>query len=157
MHGTNCCRMENYISVKSASLVYLNNDYATIYLHQELSLLILEWKRQINLSERIEAFLKGLELTQKYQIKNWLTDAQQTFFITQEEKNWILENWIPLITKTQLQKLAVVYSENYNSLMTYTEFTQKGKELYLKSGIIENEAFINPDFDTDCLLQLNSN
>ncbi len=104
-------------------------------------MLLVEWKRQITLPERMIGFHKALDFTRQRQIKYWLIDDLQLYIITPEEKEWILTEFQDLASKTSIQKLAVVTSDFYPALVANTDFTDKGKEGYQAKGIIQHEVF----------------
>ncbi|WP_210465112.1 MULTISPECIES: hypothetical protein [Rufibacter] len=118
-----------------------DNDFVSILLFESRSLLVLEWKRQISLEERKVGFWKGLELTNQYQIKNWIIDDLQLYIISPEEKEWVITEWTTEASKSSILKLGVVCADYYPALVANTEFTDQGKEQYESKGVIEHEVF----------------
>lgn len=121
----------------------LDNEYLTISIHRTESLLFLDWKRQISLSERKTGFLHALNLTYQYNINNWLISDLNIFFISPEEKDWLLTEWIELASKSPILKIAVVCSENYDLLINGNDFTSLGQKQYQNKGKIEHLVFMD--------------
>ncbi|GEO04007.1 hypothetical protein AAE02nite_16710 [Adhaeribacter aerolatus] len=121
----------------------VENEFVLISLNLSESLLLLEWKRQISLAERQAGFLQALELTHQNGIKYWLISDLNIFFISPEEKRWILTDWIELASNSSILKLAVVVLEDYNVLMNSTDFTSRGQQQYQENGVIEHQVFMD--------------
>ena len=123
-----------------------DNDFVSILIFDVQSLLILKWKRQINLAERKAGFMEALSFTNKHHLNYWLIDDLQLYVISQAEKTWVLTDWVEASTKSSILKLAVVCADDYSALMANTDFTQEGKEQYQAKGQIEHEVFT--DYNT---------
>lgn len=118
-----------------------STDFVSILVFEAYSLLFLKWKRQITLPERKIGFLKGLELTNQHHIRFWLIDDLEISIIREEEKAWILTDWVTESSKSSILKLGVVTPDFYPSLVANTQFTDTGKENYQATGTIQHEVF----------------
>ena len=135
--------MSRYLPYEELSRNVIENNYVSISINLSESLLLLEWKRQITLQERISGFLQALSITHQHQIKYWLISDLNIFFISPEEKNWILTDWVEVASKSSILKLAVVCFENYDMLINGTDFTSQGQHQYQEKGIIEHHVFLD--------------
>ena len=132
--------MDNHFFLKEIPQQLFETDYISICLVANQSLILLIWKRQITLYERIEGFNQGLSITKKYKAKYWLVDDLQLPFISEKEKEWIVTKWIELAAKSSIIKIAVVTPDYMPALIANTEFTIKGKEQYQAKGIIQYDV-----------------
>jgi hypothetical protein len=133
--------MPNRLPFREIPPPAFQNDFVSIIIFEAYSLLLLKWKRQITLPERKTGFLKGLELTNQHKIRFWLIDDLEIYLISEEEKAWILTDWVEVSSKSSILKLAVVSPDYYPSLVANTEFTGQGKEQYQATGEIRHEVF----------------
>ncbi|MCX2741732.1 hypothetical protein [Pontibacter anaerobius] len=120
--------------------VYQNGFVAMLY-NAAHSLLIVKWKRQIDLEERKEGFLWGLDFSIKYNVKIWLIDDEEIFVITQQEQKWVENDWTEMVAKSGIRKIAVYHPDHYNSLMAFTDFTQRAQKNYQHHGATRHEVF----------------
>jgi len=135
--------MQDHLPFQDVVTQVIEHDFVTITLYQARSLLLLEWKHQISFVERKIGFLQALDLTNQYQIKNWIASDQHLFFISPEEKNWLLTDWIVLVSQSPLLKLAVVYPEDYNYVIDTISFISQGQKQYQAKGKVELRTFNN--------------
>ncbi|WP_026463902.1 hypothetical protein [Adhaeribacter aquaticus] len=119
------------------------NDFITILWAKDKSLFNLIWKRQITLTERKEGTLKAFSLTKELLIHYWLIDDLQLSYLSPEEKDWIIKEWIYLASTSPILKLGVVTTEYYPALLANTDFTQACKTLYQSISVIQHEVFID--------------
>ena len=133
--------MPNRLPFREIPPPAFSNDFVSIIVFEAYSLLLLKWKRQITFPERKIGFLKGLELTNQHKIRFWLIDDLEIYLISEEEKAWILTDWVTASSKSSIIKLAVVSPDYYPSLVANTEFTGMGQENYQASGKIQHEVF----------------
>lgn len=147
--------MKNKLPFNDLPAQTIDTDSVSIALYPIQSLLILVWKRQINLEERIAGFKQGLVLTKQYQIKNWLIDDLHLYYISPAEKAWVLSDWIDAAVQSSILKMAVVCSEYYHTLMANIEFTSQGQKQYQSKGIIGHEVF--PDYSSALIWLLTDN
>ncbi len=135
--------MTKYLAFKDSAVKVFELDFVTIFLHSSESLLLLEWNRQINFIERKEGYLQAINFVCQYGVKSWLINAQHLYYISPEEKNWILTEWVEIASQSPLLKFAVVCYDNYNLLIDKTNFTRQEQMLFQKNGKIEYRVFMN--------------
>ncbi len=105
--------MDEHAHLLSAPNQIFKNSFVQISIYTPESVLLVKWEQQITLKQRKKGFLKALKFIKKYEIKNWLMNNENILFVTQEEKDWILTEWIGLLSQTSLEKAAIVYPDNY--------------------------------------------
>ena len=135
--------MSKQLPIKERPLSLMDNDFVVILFYEAQSLLILEWKRQITLPERRAGFIQALSFTNQYQAKYWLVDCLQVYAISEQEKDWLLTEWIAVVTQSPILKLAVVWPDFYPALMASMDFTHQIKEQYLAKGDIQHEVLMD--------------
>ena len=132
--------MSKQLPIKESPLQLLDNDFVIILLFKVHSLLIVEWKRQITLPERRAGFMQALSFTNQHQVQYWLVDSLQDYAISPPEEDWLLSEWIGVVTQSSILKLAVVWPDYYPALMATMDFTHQIKKQYLSQGDIQHEV-----------------
>jgi hypothetical protein len=135
--------MQNHLPFQDEATLVIEHNFVLITFYQPYSLLLLTWKRQISLEERKSGFLQALELIRQHQIQKWLVSDQNLLFISAEEKNWILTDWIELASQSPLLKLAVVSPGDYDHIIGNIGFTSEGQKQYQLQGKIEHRVFLD--------------
>ncbi len=135
--------MTKYLALKNVATKVFELDFVTIFLHPAESLLLLEWKRQINFMERKVGYRQAIDLICQYGVKNWLINAQHLYYISPEEKNWILTEWVEIACQSPLVKFGVVCYDNYNLLIDKMNFTNHEQKLFQAKGKIDYRVFMN--------------
>ena len=118
------------------------NDFVVVHYGESDSLLLIEWRRQVDLEERKEIFLWAYHFSIDQLVKNWLINDEEIFIITSQERKWINDTFTRLAAEAGIRKIAVYVPEYfYNSLLTMTDFTQDAQEIYKQLGVTEHEVF----------------
>lgn len=117
------------------------NEFVSMLYSEDFSLLTVKWKRQIDLEERKEGFLWGLDFSVANKVKYWLIDDEEIFVITSEEQKWVENEWTELVAKSDIRRIAVLHPDHYNSLVTFTGFTQRAQKNYQHHGTTQHEVF----------------
>ena len=128
--------MSNYLPFKKAPSRIIENDFVIINLYEEDSIIFVGWKRQIVLEERKMSLLQALDLTNHYQVKNWIISDQNIYYLSSEEENWIFSDWVEIASRSSLEKISIVFQENYNMLIQTTDFTTQLQNQYMAYGFI---------------------
>ena len=128
--------MSNYLPFKKAPSRIIENDFVIINLYEEDSIIFVGWKRQIVLEERKMSLLQALDLTNRYQVKNWIISDQNIYYLSSEEENWIFSDWVKIASRSFLEKISIVFQENYNMLIQTTDFTTQLQNQYMAYGFI---------------------
>jgi hypothetical protein len=123
----------------------LVNNFVSILYCSEKSLLIIKWKRQINLTERKEGFMWAYQFSCSHAVKNWLIDDEEIFLISPAEKEWITYTWTKLVASSEIRKIAVVTPIHVPGLMTNTQFTEEAQKQYTAAGHTRHEVFTDHD------------
>jgi hypothetical protein len=119
----------------------LGNNYVSILYHKEASLLIIKWKRQIDLDERKDGFMWAYRFSCSHAVKNWLIDDKEIFLITPAEKEWVTYTWTKLVATSDIKKIAVVIPGNLPYIISNVPFTQEAQKQYEASGETRHEVF----------------
>ncbi|HEY4652277.1 MAG TPA: hypothetical protein VIG72_12730 [Pontibacter sp.] len=120
----------------------LHNDFVQVSYCEADSLLLIKWKRQVDLEERKEVFLWGHGFSKANGVKNWLIDDEEIFIITTKEREWIQDTWTKMAAEAGLEKIAVYLPEYFfNSIITLTDFTQQAQKNYQRHGTTQHEVF----------------
>ena len=134
---------------KKLAVVLFQNEYVKISLKGKISLVILQWQRQISVAERIAGYETVFEIIKRLQISNLLVDNEQIFLFTGEEKKWIGQNFSQWIQELKLKKFAIVTSDIYKNLTDLVLFVENMKLTYQSLGMVAHEFFT--DYDTAML------
>ncbi|WP_026462677.1 hypothetical protein [Adhaeribacter aquaticus] len=126
----------------SATLV-VENAFVKIFIIQAESILILEWKFQITLAERKSGFLQALEIIKAYELRSWVVSNKNIYYVSPEEKSWIINEWLDLLNQSTLERSAIVCHENYDVLMSTWDLTSEVQQQFQKKGIIQHRVFMN--------------
>jgi hypothetical protein len=87
-------------------------DYLHVEVHPELSLIVLFWKRQVNISELRTGFYTAIEIARSFGCKLWLGDARKTTMLDIAENEYLIKDLINLISETKVEKIARILNEN---------------------------------------------
>jgi hypothetical protein len=131
----------NTLIAENTTREVLRNNYVSILYDRTASLLILKWKRQINLKERKSGFLWAYWFSCARSVANWLIDDEEIFLISPAEKEWVTHTWTRLVAKSPIQKIAVVTPASLPDLMTNVEFTESAQKQYETFGHTRHEVF----------------
>lgn len=135
--------MQNHLPFTDPATLVVENNIYLISFYQPHSLLLLTWKRQISLEERKNGFLQVLALVGQHQIQKWIISDQNLLFISAEEKNWILTDWIAMAAQSPLLKLAVVSPGDYDHIIGNIGFTSEMQHKYQLVSNIELRVFLD--------------
>lgn len=122
--------------------VVLQNEFVLVIYAEAESFILIKWKRQIDFNERKEVFLWAYQFSKANKVKNWLIDDEEIYIITNEEKQWVANDWTEIIADSGIEKIAVyVPEEAYHSINTNTDFTKTAQQNYKHHGATEHEVF----------------
>ncbi|MCX2740290.1 hypothetical protein [Pontibacter anaerobius] len=75
--------------------------------------------------------------------KLWLADSRLLAHVTFEDQQWIMKEVIPLLLKSQLQKVARVVNADVFSYITFENMMSKAHENYNVEGHMEQFTSID--------------
>ncbi|WP_026464991.1 hypothetical protein [Adhaeribacter aquaticus] len=119
------------------------NDFATISLVVEEFLLVLEWRRHVDFAERKEGLLIALTISKENKINYWIIDDLYHGYISFEEKEWLLSEWMQRISGSGIQKIAYLARDYFSALAVNLDFRVRIITEYKERSNIENEIFID--------------
>ena len=131
---------------KKLSEVLFLSEFIKISYDADLSLIIVKWRRQIFLEERISGYQTAFEIIKKFQAKNLLVDNSNLFLFSAEEKQWVAESFNAWVTETNIQKFALVTFDEYKNLINLSEFIAASKRKYQFLNKVSHEFFT--DYET---------
>jgi hypothetical protein len=131
----------NFLISEHLAKEVLNNNCVLILFHEEESLLLIKWKRQISFQERKDGFLWAYRFSCSHAVKNWLLDDNEIFLITPAEKEWVTYTWTKLVARSDIKKIAVVIPGHITDLTANVEFTEEAKRQYETFGPTRHEVF----------------
>ncbi|WP_139307961.1 hypothetical protein [Pontibacter flavimaris] len=121
----------------------LRNGFVSLRYDAAHALLTLKWLRQIDFEERREGFLRALDFSIGNDIRYWLIDDAEIFVITSQEQHWVENEWTALVATSGISKIAVLLTDHYNSLVSFTGFTQRAQKKYQHHGSARHEVFMD--------------
>jgi hypothetical protein len=103
-------------------------EYLTARIISEDSLLHITWMRPVSTVEYREGLhaIKQLILDQNTRL--WLADSRRLSHVTFEDQQWIIKELIPLLLKSQLQKVARVVNADVFTYISFENMMSKAQE-----------------------------
>lgn len=92
--------------------LYFENDAIRVYLDKELHLGVGEWKGFASSNKIRSTALKSLEVVNKYELTRWLADRRKMKAIRQQDQQWTIDEFIPKMLESPLQRMATVVSQD---------------------------------------------
>ncbi|RNI23589.1 hypothetical protein [Rufibacter latericius] len=123
--------------------VYYESEAFSVRYDLERSLGMAVWKGKLAGPDLQEAFLICVHVTDKYRLTRWLADDRKMKGFSEEDKNWLEENVVPLCLNGPLRRMAVLPSEDQKQVEAIEYFIQRAgdlNELALKNFQDEEEA-----------------
>ncbi|OKL40326.1 hypothetical protein [Pontibacter flavimaris] len=103
-------------------------EYLTSRIVPEEDLLHITWMRPVSTEEYREGLhaIKQLILDQSTRL--WLADSRRLSHVTFEDQQWIIKELIPLLLKSQLQKVARVVKADVFTYISFENMMSKAQE-----------------------------
>ena len=93
--------------------VIFDKPYLVIYSDEEMTIIHLQWKKLATSEE----FRLALDFAYDYVLKNgikfWLANLKNMSVIKEADQRWTNQIWFPKISKTKIEKMAIVNSLDY--------------------------------------------
>jgi hypothetical protein len=99
--------------VIQADIAKYNKEHLSIFYDSEIRMVRLKWKGFASSSQLREGLEEGLEIVKREKALFWMGDLKQMHSITQEDEEWIIQEWFPKIVLTGLKKMGTVTSLDY--------------------------------------------
>lgn len=94
-------------------MVQFKNEFVIVELVNNSTAILLTWKGFIPSQKYREALDKSLEITQKYKIKNWISDIREMKVVSVKDQEWAGTEWLSkAVTAGCYKKQAVIMPED---------------------------------------------
>ncbi|WP_026462355.1 STAS/SEC14 domain-containing protein [Adhaeribacter aquaticus] len=110
---------------KTIGVACFQNQYFIIYLNEENKIAKAEWTGFLTGEDLREAFLTCLKFIKQKQLKFWIADNKKMKVIKKQDQEWIVNEFLPLLAKTSLEKMATISSEDIFNQMAMTNILIK--------------------------------
>src|ERR1035437_628836 len=104
------------------SLVLLDNEYATLWYHEESKIVHHHIKKWVSGSEFRSILDKGYDCFVKYKAIKWLSDDRNNSVLKPDDEEWATKNWFPRVLKAGWKHWAVVQPEKLVGQMNVKRF-----------------------------------
>ena len=116
------------------------NGYLLLWVDESIHLMYSDWLRPVSTEEYREG--NELLLTQLREriIHNWIADSSKLGDISQEDEKWTLQELVPALASSNLQKLARIGGEDTGSHAKFEQFVKRAEPIYI--GNIQVRQFV---------------
>lgn len=106
-------------------IVYYENDKISVSYDEELQLGMAVWKGFVGSKEFRATALRMLDFVTEHGITRWLSDRRHMKAIRQQDQQWTVEEFIPKMLKSPLQRMATVVSEDIFNKMAIEQMLKR--------------------------------
>lgn len=99
-------------------MLHFDSKYLRIYWEEVPNHVRTEWHGFVHNDDFKEGLKRALELAREKKTRLWLGDLTDLKVLTQDDKQWIIEKWIPLLVELKIKKVAFVKPKNPVTLLT---------------------------------------
>ncbi|MFC6996479.1 STAS/SEC14 domain-containing protein [Rufibacter roseus] len=122
-------------------ILYFENHVLTLSYDRERKTGYAVWNGFLSSSEFQEATTKCVELMEKEELVNWLADNRKMKAIRQADQQWFLENIVPRLLHSSLQRMATLVSHDIFNKMAVDNIMQRaGTHDHLTMRDFQDEA-----------------
>ena len=114
-----------------ATATILDNEYATLFFHQESKIVHHRVKKFIHGERLRELLTKGCETLKKNLGTKWLSDDTNNGPLSKDDEAWAKTSWFPSVVKAGWKSWALVLPAALIAQMNMKKFTDD----YAKAGI----------------------
>lgn len=118
-------------------------NYLSARIVPDENLLHVTWLRSVSSQEYRDGLKAIKKLIFENNFKLWLADSRLLAHVTFEDQQWIMKEVIPLLLKSQLQKVARVVNADVFSYITFENMMSKAHENYNVEGHMEQFTSID--------------
>ena len=105
--------------------LFYENEHIRLRFDEELQLGVGEWKGFASSNEIRAAALRSLEFVNEYGISRWLSDRRKMKAIRQQDQQWTVEEYIPKVLESPLQRIATIVSEDMFNNMAIEQILKR--------------------------------
>lgn len=133
----------NTLTTSKETTQLFQNDFIEIRFEQSLSLLSVEWIRQITFEERVIGYEAVFEFLKAFQVENLMVNNEKIFIFSALEKDWLTDVFNNWVTQTKVKKFALVTSDVYKNMTDLADYIETMKKASIMLKKIEHEFFID--------------
>ena len=122
-----------------APTVVLDNDYATLWFHEDTKIVHHKVKKYIHGETLRQLLTKGYETLKQKNAKKWLSDDALNGPLLKEDEAWAKGEWFPKVVRAGWKSWAIVLPAQIIGQMNMKRFIDD----YAKAGITVN-VFSDP-------------
>ena len=136
--------MDTLIAEPKTSVLF-QNDFIKIQISQQLSLLTIEWLRQINFQERVIGYEAAFKFLKEFRVENVLLNNEKIYLFTTLEKAWVADSLKGLAEEIEVKKVALVTSDLYKNMADLSDYIDTVKKSHIDLEIIQHEFFMDSE------------
>ena len=108
--------------------IIFDKPFLTILADDEFKQIHLRWKKFANSDEFREGLSFALDYVKKHNVKKWLANLRDMSIIKETDRDWVNNIWFPLLSKTNLERMAILVSQDYFNQSAVTRIMNKAEE-----------------------------
>jgi hypothetical protein len=108
--------------------IIFDKSFLTIFADDEIKQIHLRWKKFANSDEFREGLNFAYEYVKNNNIKKWLANLRDMSIIKEADRDWVNNEWFPLMAKTGLERMAIIISHDYFNQSAITRIMNKAEE-----------------------------
>ncbi len=125
-------------------IVY-QDDNIRVGLDKSLSFIYIEWLKHATSTEFRALFQKVADIAIENKVKFWLSDARLTHYLEFSDQNWLIQQILPLISQSSLEKFARVSTKEGFAMMDISRVYASIEKLYGLNSKPEFDFFFSID------------
>ncbi|HML22380.1 MAG TPA: hypothetical protein PKD09_12075 [Aggregatilinea sp.] len=123
-----------------ATITALDNNYVSLYYHEDKGLVHHIYKPGIGGEYLKEALNRGTDLLRQYGATKWLSDNSRIDAHTEEETEWINTHWLPNAIDAGWKYWALVVPHDFAARLNMGEFVQAFYEMGVRVAVFTDPA-----------------
>lgn len=131
------------------TITVLDNEHVTLYYHEDEKIVHHIYHPSIGGNALREALNTGVDLLKQYDATKWLSDNREIAGHTEEETDWINQNWLPNAIDAGWKYWALVVPHSYAARINMNEFVTSFYDMGVRVMV-----FVDPDEAREWLLEV---
>ena len=133
----------NILTTTKETTLLFQNDFIKITFEKKISLLSVEWRRQITFAERVIGYENAFKFMKELKVEAFLVNNEKLFIFSTLEKDWLAEVLQKWVTETNIKKFALITSDMYKNMTDLADYIRAMKNTSIMLKQIEHEFFID--------------
>ncbi|HEY4650484.1 MAG TPA: hypothetical protein VIG72_03675 [Pontibacter sp.] len=105
--------------------VYFENEHVRVSYDEALQLGMAEWQGFLNSEAFRSNGLRCLQLITEKKLTRWLADSRRMKAIRQQDQEWVLQELLPRLLDSLLQRMANLVSEDIFNKMAFEQMIKR--------------------------------